>query len=216
MCYKTSFYTRLKFGKILVTHDKINLLCTQKVTTMQVDVKVIKKRQPHVDERPWENFWFHKEKLFYSFHTKVLVDVRLSGGRLDVRVHIEALDNCRSMRRPKSKYYVRIKEIHCNISIHIFIPNVIEDLNLDNEPVSPISIMYDPFESNSNGFSRQHMAKYRVDGYIVCAKLFIFRETLIGHARGLGEIQRDHHSLMRRRRVYRWLYRIWRHDDLED
>jgi hypothetical protein len=120
---------------------------------MQVDVRVIKKRQPHVDERPWENYWFHKEKLFYPFHTKLLVDVRLSGGRLDVRVHMEALDNCRSMRRPKSKYYVRIKEIHCNIAIHIFIPNNIEALNVTaTEPVSPISIMYDPFEPNSNDF----------------------------------------------------------------
>jgi hypothetical protein len=184
----------------------------------QVNVRVTKRRQPHVDERPWENHWFHKEKLFYRFHTKVLVDVRLAQGRLDVRIHLETVENCRSMRRSESKYFVRIEEIHCNIWIHIFIPNVIEALNVTaREPVSLISIMYDPFESNSNGFYRQHMAKYRDDGYIVCAKLFIFSETLIGNARGIGEIQRDHNSLMRRRsRTYRWLYHIWRHEDLED
>ena len=176
---------------------------------MQVDVKVIKKRQPHVDERPWENYWFHKEKLFYPFHTKVLLAVRLSGGRLDVTVRIEALDNCRSMRRPKSKCHIRIREIRCNIWIYIFIPDV-EDFNLaDIEPVSPLSIIYDPFEANYSVFCRQHTAKYRVDGYIVCTKLFVFSEGPIGGARGARAPVQD--PISNRRRAYTWLHHIWRY-----
>jgi hypothetical protein len=152
---------------------------------MQVDVLVFKKLQSRLNESTWENHWFQKERSFYSFRTKVLVFVRLnSNGLMDVRVHLQALENCRSMRsRPKSRYAIKVREILCNILITIAVGGEIGDFKEKSTPIYS-SIAYDPFQPNHNGFMRTVTNKCRVESWIVSTKLFAIKEGPIGGARG--------------------------------